>query len=66
MTTVPANAIAADDPRPAGSWIAADWQSELDMRGATLGEALGELLEECGSDEERASILAGSIELADL
>ena len=41
-------------------WVSADGQRSLDMSGATEEEALAELLEQCGTDAERAAILAGS------
>lgn len=45
---------------PAVFWLSADGQNEIDMSGHTEAEALAELLEQCGTEAERAAILAGS------
>ena len=55
--------IADDDARLAHAWISADGQKLLDMVGSTLAEAKAEMLGQCGTDEQRANILAGSIEI---
>lgn len=44
-------------------WIGSDG-SDLDMSGMTASEALAELLSQCGTDDERAAILAGRFQLA--
>ena len=44
-------------------WIGSDG-SGLDMSGLTASEALAELLDQCGTGEERTAILAGRFQLA--
>lgn len=44
-------------------WRSADGQSAIDMSGSTVPEAVAELLEQCRTTEQRASILDGSLEL---
>ena len=44
-------------------WIGSDG-SGLDMAGMTASEALAELLDQCGTGEERTAILAGRFQLA--
>lgn len=61
--TITASDIKADDTRPAGWWTSEDGQGSLDMTGATLAEAVATLLGQCADDEQRANILAGSIEV---
>jgi len=46
-------------------WTSKDGQSSIDMSDATEKEAWAELLEQCGSEEERAGILAGTLEVTD-
>lgn len=68
-----ASAVAFEDPSllyiEAGPvvtyWRSADGQSSIDMRGATKGEALAELLAQCATNAQRAAILAGSFEVAE-
>lgn len=45
-------------------WHSADGQSSIDMTVATAAEAVADLLAQCSTDEQRASILAGSFDLA--
>lgn len=65
MTTIRTSEITPTDTRAAGWWHSADGQDSIDMTGDTLAEALETLLEECADDEQRAAILAGSIEVSD-
>ena len=58
-----ASDILPTDNRAAGWWVSADKQGSLDMTGATLAEAVADLLAQCATDTERAGILAGSIEI---
>lgn len=62
MTSILVANILDTDTRPAGWWT--DGQGHLDMRGDTLAEAKAELLAQCTSDDQRAQVLAGSIEVA--
>jgi hypothetical protein len=59
MIIIPALA-AASFSTPVTLWRSADGQSTIDMSGATAAEAVAELLAQCGSEDERAGILAGS------
>lgn len=51
-------------------WISADRQGDIDMSGeyaatdrhAAIEEACRELLDQCGDDDQRAGILAGSVD----
>ncbi len=63
MITIPVRNVLDTDTRAAGFWTSADRQATIDMRGATLAEARKELLAQCATDEERAAMLAGSIEV---
>lgn len=64
-TTEPDTILTRDieptDTRSAHYWRSADGQSVLDMSGATLAEARAELLEQCGTDEQRDAMLRGRI-----
>lgn len=60
-TTIPAEfATGIFKARPAARWVSADKQSTIDTRGAPAEQALAELLEQCGSDEQRAEIMSGA------
>lgn len=61
------NRIAADTASTAivTAWISADGQDSLPMAGATVDQARAELLDQCATDEERASIVAGAFVLAE-
>jgi len=64
MTTDTISAAAAATSRQAVTyWIGSDG-SGLDMVGMTASEALAELLDQCGTGEERTAILAGRFQLA--
>jgi len=55
--------IAATDRRPCTFWRSKDGQSSLDMTGATAGEALTELLDQCATPQERVGVLTGTLEI---
>ena len=65
IRAVRCEAVELSDARPAGWWTSEDGQGALDMRGATLGRALAELLGQCSGAAERAGILAGTLEVLD-
>ena len=47
-----------------GWWTSADGSGCLDMSGATVAEAVAEILAQCGDDEEeRAEVYAGTLEV---
>lgn len=47
-----------------GWWTSADRSGCLDMVGATVAEAVAEILAQCGDDEEeRADVYAGTLEV---
>ena len=55
--------ILPSDARLAGWYVSADGQGMCDMTGLTLADALAELLDQCGSSEEEAATLAGTIDI---
>lgn len=63
IDTIRCSDITDTDAREAGWWTSEDGQREIDMTGATLSEAVREMVDQCGSDEERAAILAGTIQI---
>ena len=56
---------AADSTAIVTYWISADGQGSYDMYGMTAADALAELLGQCGEDDQRDGILAGSFILAE-
>ena len=46
-----------------GWWTSADGAGCLDMVGATVTEAVNELRAQCAGDNDRAAVLAGTIEV---
>lgn len=65
MDTISINDAKTDTtPRAQLFWVRQDGQGELDMSGMTPAAALVELLDQCGTDEDRAEILAGAFEAA--
>lgn len=47
-----------------GYWTSADGAGCLDMAGATVAEAVAELLAQCSSEADRRDLLSGTIEIA--
>jgi len=46
-----------------GWWTSADRSGCLDMVGATVAEAVAELLDQCADTQQRAAVFAGTIEV---
>lgn len=49
------------DGRRYAHWISADGQGSISVAGLTHDEAMELLLSQCGTDEQRAAILAGRL-----
>ena len=62
MTSMNVSQALRDYPdHQAGWWISADgW---YDMHGATVAEAVAELLAQCADDDDRAGVYAGTLEV---
>jgi len=46
-----------------GWWTSADGSGCLDMVGATVAEAVAEMLAQCADDDDRAGVYAGTLEV---
>jgi hypothetical protein len=66
MTSIDLDQALRDYPASlVGWWTSADGSGQLDMTGLTVEQAIAELLEMvCSNDEDRAAIMAGTIEVA--
>lgn len=66
MTSIDLDQALRDYPTAAaGWWTSADGSGQLDMTGLTVEETVAELLKMvCSNDEDRAAIMAGTIEVA--
>lgn len=60
-TIIPCTDIETGDERAAFHWLSDDGRRSIDMSGATAADAIAELLAQCGTDEQRAAILRGSL-----
>lgn len=58
MTTINAT-DASNAATPTLWWVSQDGQSSLSTGGATASDALAELLDECGTNDDVAGIMAG-------
>jgi hypothetical protein len=64
IDTIRCSDITETDTRSVTWWTSADRRRELDMTGSTAAEALAELMGQCTDDEQRTSILSGTMALA--
>jgi len=56
-------AVASNPNAVVGWWTSVDGSGCLDMTGATVVQAVAELLAQCADDDERAAVYAGSLEV---
>lgn len=64
MTSMNVNEALATNPTAiVGWWTSVDGSGCLDMTGATVIDAVAELLAQCADDTERAAVYAGSLEV---
>ena len=65
MTTISLTEALRDYPASlVGWWTSADGAGCLDMTGATVAQAVVEMSAQCIDDDQRADLMAGSIECA--